>query len=369
MIPPTSRLPPIRQIASYSTKDLLEGLTYLRHIYKPEVQGTRRRKPEPSLNPVAIPRPAEVDEDLDAIRSDTFERSYALRWLTALVSISGTDYEANSSLDVEALVQEAASLLAVCSGTAGAGVIFRDFAFRVGPEMQKTVNVLVKDLSLDNKDYGSVGAQTWGGACVLSEMILDDPAAFGLLKGRKLSILELGAGTGLVGLAIGKFFECASSLVPPTIVTTDYYPSVLDNLAFNIRTNFPDSDVVTSHFLDWSSFPDEISLSPPLNAPFDLVVGADIIYEAQHATWIKSCLTRLLQKPSADWDPLFHLMIPLRFTHASESSTIETIFASPTPSISEPHLTIVSKEIIECDTVTGSGNAQVEYAYYKIGWR
>ncbi|KAG6890532.1 hypothetical protein C0995_007734 [Termitomyces sp. Mi166 len=171
--PPTSRLPPIRQIASHRINNLQEALLYLRHLYNPQ-----------------------------------------------------------SHKEWEGLVQEAASLLAVCSGTAGAGVVIRDFVFKLGPEMEQTLDIQVKDISLDNKDYGSVGAQTWGGACVLTETILDDPVAFGLFDARELRILELGAGTGLVSLALGKLVKSTGSSIPPrTIIATDYYPSVMENLA------------------------------------------------------------------------------------------------------------------------------------------
>ncbi|KAG6890524.1 hypothetical protein C0995_007724 [Termitomyces sp. Mi166 len=312
----------------------------------------------------------EIDEDgLDELRSDTFERSYAMRWLTSLVSLTA-DWDSESHKEWEGLVQEAASLLAVCSGTAGAGVVIRDFVFKLGPEMEQTLDIQVKDISLDNKDYGSVGAQTWGGACVLTETILDDPVAFGLFDARELRILELGAGTGLVSLALGKLFKSTGSSIPPrTIIATDYYQSVMENLASNIQRNFPDSYAVQARFLDWSSFPTKAA-EPPFDIPFDLILGADIIYEAQHAIWIKSCLARLLRKPTSSQDPLFRLMIPLRPTHSFESSTIDSVFAAPTPDSnpSELYLAIVSRESILCDA-PGRGQDPIEYAYYTIGWR
>ncbi|KAG6864911.1 hypothetical protein C0991_006440 [Blastosporella zonata] len=302
-----------------------------------------------------------------------------MRWLTSLVALTedwdtGSSSDDASPLDRESLVQEAASLLAVCSGASAAGVVVRDFAFPFGPEMEKSLKVRIKDFSIDNKDFGSVGAQTWGGACVLTETILEDPAAFGLSDTPQLRILELGAGTGLVSLALGKLFESAGSLIPPrTVVATDYYPSVLENLASNIQANFPNSSAVSSCFLDWSSFSDQPGPNPPFDVPFDIVLGADVVYELQHAAWIKSCLPTLLRKPTASSDPLFHLMIPLRTTHSSESSSIDNIFAAPplhdTPAEEKLYLVIISKEIVVCDAATGRGGDQIEYAYYRIGWR
>ncbi|KAG6830465.1 hypothetical protein H0H93_014026, partial [Arthromyces matolae] len=331
--PPTSKLPPSRRISSYPLDDLRETLSYLRRIYSPQIRGSQRYTRNIPLDTNGL-----IDNEigLDELRADAFERSFTITWLTSLVSMTG---EWDSSLDAnddsiqewESLIQDAASLLALCSGPAGAGAITRDFVFHLGPTMERTFNVHIQDIALNNEDFASVGAQTWGGACVLAETIFGDPVPFGLSNTHELRILELGAGTGLVSLALGKLFESAGSLIPPrTIIATDYYPAVLKNLASNIELNFAESNIIESHFLDWSSFPNDTARPPPFHIPFDLVVGADVVYEPQHAIWIKSCLNILLQKPTPGRDPLFHLMVPLRATHTFEVNVIENTFA-PSP--------------------------------------
>ncbi|RDB27408.1 Protein-lysine N-methyltransferase EFM2 [Hypsizygus marmoreus] len=378
--PPTSRLPPIQKIAGHPTQDLSDALAYLRHIYNPEVRGSRRRQCEAA--PVAKDADVPMLQNtlqLDDLRSDTFERSYAIRWLTALVSkaeswtddIHDTDHPFSSPQEGEALIQNAASLLAMCSGTAAAGVIVRDFVFS-GQGAHSTVKLHVRDVPLDNSDYGSVGAQTWGGACVLAEAIVENPTRFYLHRNPalELRVLELGAGTGLVSLAVGKLIEYADPPAPKTtIIATDYFPSVLDNLKYNIQSNFsnPPGVAISSHFLDWSQFAETPYQDPPFDEPFDLVLGADIVYEAEHAVWIKSCLRALLRMPSGHVDPLFHLVIPLRHTHSSESNTVETVFSAGTSDHLD--LIIIDKETIICDAGSGLGSDQIEYAYYKIGWR
>ncbi|KAG5641707.1 hypothetical protein DXG03_004411, partial [Asterophora parasitica] len=377
--PPSARLPPIRTISSQPVEELSDAIAFLRHIYNPEVRGSRRSRPNqtnrlpsgksPSLN------------GLDDLRADAFERSYAIRWLTALVAQAELwDSESDAigssqSISREALLQASASLLATCSGAAAAGVIVRDFVFEHGSNREYLLKVHVKDVPIDNRDYASVGAQTWGGACVLAETILDDPPEFALLGGNRaqgLRILELGAGTGLVSLVVGKLLESATPQQQATIIATDYYPAVLDNLGSNIQANFPPPGKanhirIVSHFLDWSLFPNERVQNPPFDAPFDLILGADVVYEAQHAIWIRSCVASLLRKPYRDTDPLFHLMVPVRYTHSFESSTLEAVFSNlPSADID---LRIVSKEVILCDAGNGLGSNQVEYAYYKIGWR
>lgn len=106
------------------------------------------------------------------------------------------------------------------------------------------------DIPIRNQDYRSVGAQTWGRACVLAEMIVEHPEQVGLgfLSGendtcsrRPLRILDLGAGTGLVVLTAAKVLVAFSSTADcrATVAAADFYPSVLDNLRANIDKIFP----------------------------------------------------------------------------------------------------------------------------------
>ncbi|KAN0084352.1 putative methyltransferase domain containing protein [Tylopilus felleus] len=386
--PPTSQLPPIPRIATFTTAQLVESVEYLYSLYRPQVRGSRRRRRDDSND---------NGEDED-VRSDAFERAYAIRWLTALIaqletrsSTPAVPSSPNLPIDaIDALIQQAASLLAICAGVAAAGKVQRQFTF--DSTLVDKIHVDLTDIPLDNHDYASVGAQTWGGACVLAEMIAERSDQFGLVTTRNgprpLRILELGAGTGLVGLTVAKLLLHAShanrTLHPQaTIVLTDFYPAVLDNLQSNIDANFPTPDDadgdsvirVTSHLLDWSSFSMSETTPSILSTPFDVVFGADIVYEAQHAVWIRDCLQSLLARPDGANEPVFHLVIPLRPTHTFESSTIEEVFGSKDCGSEGSHreLTILSKESIVCEAY-GVGRAErqtdddVEYVYYRIGW-
>jgi len=218
---------------------------------------------------------------------------------------------------------------------------------------------------------------------VLAESIVDEPWKFGLCPA-SFRILELGAGTGLVSLTVGKLLQNLSTNPPlalsdtssAIVIATDYYSPVLDNLASNITANFPPSSQqsisITPHRLDWSHFSSTYASEgapppKPFDEPFDVILGADIIYELDHATWIKSCLSVLLKKPGAKKDPgAFHLVIPLRSTHDKESRTVELVFPfAEASSTRHEELCILSKEVIICETEDGEG---VNYLYYKIGW-
>lgn len=413
------------------------------------MRGTRRVKagsaanglhPELESEKLKLCSKAKVDEDLESLRTDAFERSYATRWLTSLVDVlvsaSETSEESptdptdlslsatfnSQSIDYESIIQLAASILAVCAGTAAAGAVTRTYAFDNAHEGSGlgAVTIRLRDAPLENGDYGTVGAQTWGSACVMSEMIVEMPKEFGLGLGRhegrlvdgeakRLRVLELGAGTGLVSLTVGKFLEGKGREFgyddEVEVVASDFHPSILSNLRANVVANFPppsspspsisssSSVSISVHRLDWSEAANTTNaLSPPFDEPFDLILGADIIYELEHALWIKTCLEKLLRRPSSSSavtpsdtfidqnhpGARFHLMIPLRRTHTLESSTIEQVFPRAKHTIGHadpgPGLYITKKEVVLCEEQASErrgwrdGAGEVEYAYYVIEW-
>jgi predicted nicotinamide N-methyase len=365
LLPPTAYLPPIRTIKHASGERIEEALEYIRDVYTPAIRGARRigqrRVFGPSASECAfIPPspPSSNTADHEDLAEDTFERSYAIRWLTALTSLLSFD---DTSLP-EPIIHATASLLALCSGTAGAGAVTRQIILPSGSVIR------LRDSPLDNGEYASVGAQTWGGACVLAEMLSSQPYAFGLDSAEPIRILEFGAGTGLVSLALAKTLKTGAG----TIIATDFYPTVLENLKWNITDNgpYPSNVHVIVRPLDWKAFPttfDANTSDADLATPCDALFGADIVYELEHAQWLRACAMRLLKRPSANEDPRFHLVIPLRLTHAAEARTVEEVF--PLASLNdkpELDLVIASKDVILCAAERGE---EVEYVYYSIGWR
>lgn len=267
MSPPTSYLPAIKNLDKCQPETLLEYVKYLRNLYCPPVRGSRRRD---SLKTSRYSPP---------IQDDPFEHNYAIKWLTALISRYGdndTEVLPVGQMPQETLLNSAAALLAVCAGTAAAGIITRTFIFETEAKDDNpalplfSFSIYLTDVPLDNHDYGSVGAQTWGGACILAEMIVEAPTAFGIpeiITSMPLRCLELGAGTGLVSLTVGKIIQSKLATVTPNllgelgrleVVATDYYPSVLANLDTNIKANFSSSTsnaiCIESQALDWSQF-------------------------------------------------------------------------------------------------------------------
>jgi hypothetical protein len=415
VLPLTARLPPIKTLNDTPVGLLHEAIQYIQNVYNPEIRSSRRINYDsapgrmqlaagPSTNDARTSDESD-DEAMDSIRADTFEYAYAVRWLTALVAQKTTlrfdDADANKTDDevdrasppdpeVETLVQSAAAMLAVCAGAASAGTRTRTYVL-CGVRVQLT------DVALRNDDFASVGAQTWGSACVLAEMIAEAPARFGLCctgpdddgadggggGGASLNtrVLELGAGTGLVSLTIGRILEKSherDSQRGEVIIASDFHPTALENLRLNIQRNFPlkedgtDSEPgynlsISAHFLDWEDAANPTrALQAPFDEPFDEVFGADIVYELEHAMWIKACLTRVLGLTGR-----FHLVIPLRERFARESATVERVFphAEDMHPVMEvgPNLCITQKEGVTCEAWP-DGKGEVEYVHYTIQW-
>lgn len=118
---------------------------------------------------------------------------------------------------------------------------------------------LDKDGSLD----GATGLNIWDGAIALAKYL--EKHSTTIVSGK--SILELGAGTGVVGIA-------AALLDAHDVLLTDL-PYALDNLRHNVQLNLRESTVAAIQSLDWTS-----SSTYPIHRAWDLIIGADVIWLA-----------------------------------------------------------------------------------------
>uniref|UniRef100_A0A6I8N442 Eukaryotic elongation factor 2 lysine methyltransferase n=1 Tax=Ornithorhynchus anatinus TaxID=9258 RepID=A0A6I8N442_ORNAN len=146
---------------------------------------------------------------------------------------------------------------------------------------------------------GTTGLVTWDAALYLAEWAIENPTVF-----RNRTILELGSGVGLTGLAICK--TCG----PEAYVFSDCHSHVLQQLQRNIGLNGfleePDSSIpspspssealssrrprVAAVELDWALVtPEQLNAFQP-----DVVVAADVLYDPE----VILCLVGVLQKLS-----------------------------------------------------------------------
>ncbi|EST06042.1 Nicotinamide N-methyltransferase-like protein [Kalmanozyma brasiliensis GHG001] len=358
---------------------------------------------------------------------DSFERSYVTRWLTRLISelsliCSDDDDDDEAAAQAERLSEQCAELIALAAGRMAAGASVQDHIFQLD---DGTLTVKLRDGALI---HDSLGTHTWGAAPLLSQLLLPLEAS----NGRDLRILELGAGTGLVGLALASWSRRYRSHHRTQVVCTDYHPTVLENLAHNISLNgwsslasrpsvtTSDSSApvsVVSRCLDWQSVHRELCTQETSQArdltsqtlpshltttneadwasrldveshtgSFDILVAADCVYDPVHPLWIRSVAEKLLRRPdTADSNsPLLHVMVPLRPTHQQEVLAVYQAFGEKRES-GLLKLVILSEQdyhgyenfgawnsVVRSETATHSqpqGGLARTYRWFQIGWQ
>ena len=378
--PPSGSLPPIRSLASAREEQINLALRDLKALYcplrlptaLPKAKARREQIPEISTPVPADSGYASQDEEdggdsaaeevVAAIRADPFERNFATRWLTSLLSRS-----AEMDLPEEAqsrITDDAAFILASFSDSSAEEeeALTRKFSFAT--TSSETVEVTLNDAPLSGTDHTDVGLQSWGASIVLSSLMCSSPGRFGLkeLSGQS-TIIELGAGTGLVSLTLAKLLP-SIGVDAASIAATDYHPTVLENLQANIATNFPQNDragtPLSAAALDWSIPP------PELHGPAQFLVASDVVYAPQHASWLRDCAAHLM-KP----DGTFWLMVTVRLNGKFEGipDTVESAFVpEECPKDDRGRIfTIIEKETVEKRRGIGRGDEQ-GYNLYRIGW-
>jgi hypothetical protein len=312
---------------------------------------------------------------LNEVRQDAFERSCAQRWVTGFVTKAEdcpafTDEDARQSVLEDAyMLIEALSVAAVSEGSyeddASEG-FRRDFSFEV--KSGDSVKVFLHDklAGTNSADPDDVGLQSWGASILFSRLLCREPARFGLIGQSSHAaprIVELGAGTGLVSLALGALLPTLGQRAT-TLIATDYHPAVLENLRDNVRSNLSDHDSlpIATCALDWSNPVWDI----PLDQRADIVIATDVIYSPLHAAWVKDCVSKLLASDGTFW-----LMVAVRRNGRFEgvSETVEAVFpsADSLEAGRGPQLCIQQREKLEKPVGIGRGD-ESWYELFQIGW-
>ncbi|KIJ53752.1 hypothetical protein M422DRAFT_25553 [Sphaerobolus stellatus SS14] len=350
--PPTSSLPPLKNIAQYPRSTITAALMNLRVVYWPSsvihinnkdigaalgpgratMHAVKEERVPDSGYASAEEDEEEEEERMELLRADAMERAYALRWLTGFIARfeEWVDAAATSEPALEEeeyaargrILEEAVALLALSADTTADGEISRAFAFKVGGG---EVAVELKDEPYA-ADHESVGLQTWGSASVLAERICGDPETYLRInaqgKDATLRVLELGAGTGLLSLVVGKLAAhpvIKERGVKVEVLATDYHPAVLENLRGNVARNFALTEgVVQVEKLDW--------VDPPALAEadkFDVILAADVIYDKRHGAWIKACAERVVRRSPSS---VMWMIVPRRPTRTGEVEGVDDVF-------------------------------------------
>ncbi|KAI1774422.1 putative methyltransferase-domain-containing protein [Hypoxylon cercidicola] len=389
---PTSSLPSLRSLPTLTGEQIFLALDNLHELYCP-VSLSRAIESQLELGKVHDDLPAQqldsgyvsVDEDdidpedaLDALRADTFERNFAIRWLTTLVA-RVEELPLDDEDERERVADKASYVLASFTKTVDEDEeedpgLARDFSFvltpsdtsgsfkspELGADAKIKIDVRLHDGPHTTTDHTDVGLQSWGASIVFTDLLCASPARFGLTRsalGSSPRIIELGAGTGLVSLALDNALPHLG-IPDATLIATDYHPAVLANLRSNIALTRAG---VKACALDWS---DPI-LDTPLNAPADVLVATDVVYALEHAVWLRDCATRLLNPRGVFW-----LMMTVRPNGRFEAviDSVETAFQGTSPKAADGrHLTILAMENVEKSRGVGRGD-ESGYKLFRIGW-
>jgi predicted nicotinamide N-methyase len=337
--------------------------------------------------------PGAVEKQLALLRADEFERAFATRWLKAFITRAEDELTCFSSDEArQSIVEKAADLLTALlnpqQDEPEPGKNFddddkfsREFTFEVSAQSSSSsidprpISIRLTDglAGARSTDHTDVGLQTWGASIVLCRMMCDCPSTLGLTPaslGPSPRIVELGAGTGLVSLVLGRLLP-RLGIRSAAVVATDYHPSVISNLRDNIAANSSSasgdsacSPPVLACALDWAK--PALDPSWPLGAaPADMLIATDVIYEPEHATMLYDCASRLLAP-----DGVFWLLATVRQNgrFGSVADTVEEQFGREGRFRSTGRsLTILGAERLEKQSGVGRGD-ETFYKLFRIGW-
>ena len=380
MRPPTALLPRLR--AEPPLPAIADAVAELALIYAP--LGT------------AAP---DYDDPLDVLRADPTERNYAMDWLQRVVS-SGMPW---AGAEARHTVEQAARILEQSTSALETGELLREFSFPMSGPARVTVTVRDAPVPLsDSRDEqgakaaaSAVGVQTYASSVIMADLLAAKPHEFhaALRPGtapRPLSVYELGAGTGIVGIVAAQLLaSCAPDPAAASVVITDYHVDVMANLEHNLSAHqalgYP-SVAVRSSVLDWRDC-DEVrtgvasresvygvadggAAAPPLPPPqsVSLVLAADVIYDPSHAEWLVSAIWYLLAQPDTDAHARAHVMSPVRigFRLAGLYATLDAAVRQVGPRNGYT-LALVGQHRLPRRRGLGRQD-EVEYVWSELGW-
>lgn len=153
----------------------------------------------------------------------------------------------------------------------------------------------------------NLGMKTWASSYLLAKRL-----SCIITLGRP-RVLELGAGTGLVGIA-------AASIWGATVYLTDL-PEIVPNLTRNVEVNEDiirrDGGSATTGVLDWSISDDQ---EPSESQRYPIILAADPLYSSEHPKLLVQTIERWLRR-SAEARVVIEL--PLRDAYKAEIAELK----------------------------------------------
>jgi predicted nicotinamide N-methyase len=187
----------------------------------------------------------------------------------------------------------------------------REEVFEHGPvvlrmQMPPSADELIDEDAFARDERLPYWADLWPSSKALSRWLIDQPRIAG-------PVIELGCGMGLPSLVL--------RLMGVEVLATDYETEALDCVRANTAFNRI-SDLAT-RVIDWR----EANI---VERPFDLAVGADLLYEQRNAIALANFLPRvvvpggrfIVADPGRRWLPQFKLLMRERGWATDELAAI-----------------------------------------------
>eukprot|EP00403_Amphidinium_massartii_P013855 CAMPEP_0178410828 /NCGR_PEP_ID=MMETSP0689_2-20121128/21184_1 /TAXON_ID=160604 /ORGANISM="Amphidinium massartii, Strain CS-259" /LENGTH=228 /DNA_ID=CAMNT_0020032023 /DNA_START=158 /DNA_END=840 /DNA_ORIENTATION=+ len=147
-----------------------------------------------------------------------------------------------------------------------------------------------EDVDEASKDGDRTGATIWPGGLDLARTVAARNGE--LVKNRR--VLELGCGTGVVGIS-------AALAGAKSVTLTDANPELLRLADLNVRSNVPlaQQDSLQVERLRWGNAEDMDKWGRQEDL-FDVVLGSDVAYEPEALPALLSTIRRMLRQSSAE---------------------------------------------------------------------
>ncbi|CAI1934377.1 hypothetical protein SEUBUCD646_0D04760 [Saccharomyces eubayanus] len=233
-------------------------------------------------------------------------------YTTILKKYNNNDDTSNET--VQQLLRELSSRISENCGRTAQPSIIRYFELK---NLNSAIPLYEPSLTADN-----LGWKTWGSSLILSQLVVDylhttDMLPLANCGTKRIRVLELGSGTGLVGLSWAAKWKELYGIHNTEIYVTDL-PEIVTNLEKNVVLNNLE-DFVQAEVLDWTNPQDFINQFGH-EKDFDIIFVADPIYSPQHPEWVVNMISKFLA-PSGTC----HLEIPLRAKYAKEREVLKSL--------------------------------------------
>lgn len=288
-----------------------------------------------SMSLLRLPTPSFDKLEPSFLEKTDVDSEDAARYLTSIISSSLSWID--SEVDAEEVKVLASQILGEYAGRTARGSLNRKFPIPlpIGHSTSQSQVYSSSDVwTLEIQEPGltgdNLGLKTWSSSYIVAERLHTVLGCYSTCvpSSKPLEVLEIGSGTGLLGLAAAGVLEAHVTLTDlPSIL-----PNLQDNLAINKQAvhDVAPKARLSCGILDWKN-PRTLELQPPIRNDdsqgtreqrFTIVLAADPIYSEEHPNlFTQTVLTWLTRSESAR----LLLAYPLRDSYSREFTMLRAL--------------------------------------------